>query len=150
MRQIRTGSASPAFVRVLIVEDHDSYREFLSSVMRKRPEFRVISQAADGVQAVRIAEELRPDLILLDIGLPGLNGIEAARRILRLCPDSKILFVSQESAEEIVLEALSTGANGYLLKTDVASELMAAISSVLMGERFMSMSIGSVESRHSS
>jgi len=150
MRQIRTGSASPAFVRVLIVEDHDPYREFLSSVIRKRPEFRVISQAADGVQAVRIAEELRPDLILLDIGLPGLNGIEAARRILRLCPDSKILFVSQESTEEIVLEALSTGANGYLLKTDVASELMAAISSVLMGERFMSMSIGRVESRHSS
>src|SRR5579863_2131726 len=144
MRQIRTGSASPAFVRVLIVEDHDPYREFLSSVIRKRPEFRVISQAADGVQAVRIAEELRPDLILLDIGLPGLNGIEAARRILRLCPDSKILFVSQESTEEIVLEALSTGANGYLLKTDVASELMAAISSVLMGERFMSMSIGRV------
>jgi DNA-binding NarL/FixJ family response regulator len=132
---------------VLVVEDHEPYREFVSSILRKSPEFRVISQVADGAEAVQIAENLRPDLILLDIGLPGLNGIEVARRILRRCPDSKILFVSQESSEDVVTEALSTGALGYLLKADAGSELLAAVNSVLRGRKFMSRTIRSVEWR---
>lgn len=131
--------------RVLVVEDHELYREFLCSVLQKNPGLRVISQVADGGEAVQIAENLRPDLILLDIGLPGLNGIEAARRILRLCPDSKILFVSQESSEDVVTEALSTGAVGYLLKRDAGAELLAAVNSVLQGKRFMSRTIRRVE-----
>ena len=84
--------------QVLVVEDNALYREFVLALVRTRPEFQVIAQAADGAEGVRIAEELRPDLILLDIGLPGLNGIEAARRILQLCPQWKILFVSQNIA----------------------------------------------------
>jgi DNA-binding NarL/FixJ family response regulator len=129
-------------VRVLIVEDHEPYRKFLSSLIQKRPGFRIVSQVADGAEAVRMAEKLRPDLILLDIGLPGLNGIEAARRILRVCPETSILFESQESSEEVVFEALGVGlAVGYLLKVDAASELMAGIDNVLLGKKFRSRSI---------
>lgn len=135
---------STTFIRVLLVDDHEPYREFISSVIRKLPDFRVISQAADGAEAVQLAEDLRPDLILLDIGLPGLNGIEAAQRISRLCPESRILFVSQESSPEVVVAALSTGAIGYVLKADAASELVAAVENVLLGERFVSRSIATV------
>ena len=126
---------------MFVGEDQAPYREFIMSVVQSRPEFQVIAQAADGTEAVRIAEELRPDLILLDIGLPGLNGIDVARRILQLCPQSKVLFVSQESSREVVLGALGTGAVGYVLKADAGSELMAGISSVLSGEKFVSSSI---------
>ena len=132
---------STGIVRVLIVEDHDAYREYVSSVVQERPDLRVVSQVADGMQALRTAEQLQPNLIMLDIGLPGLNGIEVARRILRLCPDSRILFVSQESSDEVVTEAFSTGALGYVTKGDAGSELMAAVDSVLPGEKFTSRSI---------
>lgn len=134
-----------AFVRVLIVEDHELYREFISSAIRKWPDFRIISQTADGEEAVQLAEELLPDLILLDIGLQGLNGIEAARRILRLHPECRILFVSQESSEDVVTEALSTGALGYLLKADAGCELLAGVNSVLLGKKFLSRTIAMSE-----
>lgn len=133
---------SNPLVRVLIVEDHEPFRQFVASVVEgKEPSLRIVSQITDGAEAVRSAEELRPDLILLDIGLPGLDGIEAARRILQVCPESKILFASQESSEEVVSEALSTGALGYLLKADAGSELLAAMNWVLLGRKFMSRTI---------
>jgi DNA-binding NarL/FixJ family response regulator len=78
---------------------------------------------------------------MLDIGLPGLNGIEVARRIQQLCPESRILFVSQEISEDVVEEALSTGALGYLLKADAGSELLAAVKSVLLGKKYVSKTI---------
>ena len=126
---------------MLVVEDHKPFREFISSILQNSPEFRVISQVADGAVAVQMAENLRPDLILLDIGLPGLNGIEVAGRILELCPDSRILFVSQETSEDVVDEALSTGALGYLVKADAGSELLAASNSVLLGNKYMSRTV---------
>jgi DNA-binding NarL/FixJ family response regulator len=133
-----------ASVRVLVVEDHESYRAFVLSVLKTRPDFQVIAQAMDGAEAIRSAEELRPDLILLDIGLPGLNGIEVARRVSLLSPKSRILFVSQESSDEVVQAALATGAVGYVLKTDAARDLMPAISSALVGSRFVSRSIATL------
>lgn len=133
--------ALSAPVRVLVVEDHETYREFVLSVLRTRLDFQIVAQAMDGTAAVRSAEEFRPDLILLDIGLPGLNGIEVARRVSLVSPESKILFVSQESSEEVVQAALGTGALGYVLKSDAARDLMPAINSVLLGTRFLSRSI---------
>jgi DNA-binding NarL/FixJ family response regulator len=88
------------------------------------------------MEAVDKAEELQPDLILLDIGLPTLNGIEAARRIRKLAPESKILFVSQESPADIVQEALSLGALGYVVKAHAKCELIPAVKTVLQGRRF--------------
>jgi DNA-binding NarL/FixJ family response regulator len=128
-------------VRVLVVEDDDAWRKFVLSAVQQSPGVRVVSQVADGVQALRTVERLRPDLVMLDIGLPGLNGIEVARRIQQLCPESRILFVSQETSEDVVEEALSTGALGYLLKADAGSELLAAVNSVLLGKKYMSRSV---------
>jgi len=124
-------------VRVVVVEDHEQFRRFIYSTLAKAPELQVVDMASDGLAALQKAEELQPDLILLDIGLPKLNGIEAARRIRKLSPKSKILFVSQESSADIVREALGTGASGYVVKSDAGSELLEAVSAVLRGDQFV-------------
>jgi len=107
-------------------------------MLQNRAGFDVINQAADGLEAIQKAEELQPDLIVLDIGLPKLNGIEAARRIFKLSAESKILFVSQESSTDVVEEALSFGASGYVVKAHAGSELLAAVEAVCEGRRFVS------------
>jgi CheY-like chemotaxis protein len=96
---------------------------------------------ADGSEAVQKARELQPDLILLDIGLPSLNGIEAARRIRSVSPNSKILFVSENHSSDVIEEALRTGALGYVVKSDAASDLLLAVEAVLQGKRFVSASV---------
>ncbi len=125
-------------VRVLVVEDFVAFRRVISSILRKRRELQIICEVSDGLEAVQKAAELKPDLILLDIGLPKVNGIEAARQILNLAPKSKILFVSQESSAEVVLEALSVGALGYVVKSHVGGDLLAAVESVISGKQFLS------------
>jgi DNA-binding NarL/FixJ family response regulator len=121
----------------VVVEDHEQFRRFIYSTLGKAPELQVVGIGSDGLAAVQKAEELQPDLILLDIGLLKLNGIEAARRIRKLSPESKILFVSQESSADIVREALGTGASGYVVKSDAGRELLEAVSAVLRGELFV-------------
>jgi DNA-binding NarL/FixJ family response regulator len=125
-------------ISVIVAEDYEPFRRFLCSMLAKDSVLQVIAEVQDGLEAVRRAEELRPELILLDIGLPTLNGIEVARRIRKLAPESKILFVSQESSADVVREALAAGARGYVLKTDAGSELLIAVNAVLRGERFVS------------
>src|SRR5271157_768659 len=103
-------------VRILVVDDLEPWRRFVSSTLKDRPDLQIVSGVSDGLQAVQKAEELRPDLIVLDIGLPKLNGLEAARRIRKLLPRSKILFLTQESSDDVVHEAFSLGARGYVVK----------------------------------
>jgi len=129
---------SPSTVRVLVVEDYKPYRRFVRLVLRKRPTLEIVGEASDGVEAVRRAEELKPDLILLDIGLPSLNGIEAARQIRSVAPESKIVFLSHESSADVVREALSLGAWGYVVKATAETDLLAAIDAVLLGRHFVS------------
>ena len=124
--------------KILIVDDSDRYRQFLVLSLRQRPEFQLIHEASDGLEAVERAEELKPDLILLDIGLPGVNGIEAGRRIQKVSPNSKILFVSLESSADVVQEALQLGAQGYVLKADASRELLPAVDAVLQGRQYLS------------
>ena len=121
----------------MVVEDHEQFRRFICSTLEKAPELQVVGIVSDGLAAVQKAEELQPDLILLDIGLPNLNGIEAARRIHKLSPETKILFVSQESSADVVREALGTGASGYIVKTDAGRELLEGVNAVLRGELFI-------------
>jgi len=123
--------------KALIVEDFADFRRFLHLTLQENAECQIIGEASDGLQAVQQADELQPDLILLDIGLPALNGIEVARRIRKLSPNSKILFVTQESSVEAIQEAFRLGACGYLLKLD-AAELLLAVDAVLQGTRFVS------------
>lgn len=127
-------------VRVLLVDDYEPFRQFVCSMLAKRTELQVIGEASDGLEAVRKAEELQPDLILLDVRLPTLNGIEAARRIRNLSPESRILFVSQESAADVVEEALGLGALGYVAKTNAGGELLTAVQAVSHGRRFVTQS----------
>lgn len=124
--------------RVLLVDDFEPWRRFVSSTLRKYPGFEVVLDVSDGLQAVQKAAELLPDLILLDIGLPGLNGIEAARRIRKVAPRSKIIFLSEHSAEDIAEEALRIGAAGYVVKADAPGELLTAMRTVVSGHRFVS------------
>ena len=121
-----------------MVDDYEPFRRLICSTLRKRPELQIVGETADGLEAVQKAEELQPDLVVLDIGLPSLNGIEAARRIRKLSPESKILFISQESSADVVQEALALGALGYVVKAHAGSELLAAVGAVLEGRQFIS------------
>jgi DNA-binding NarL/FixJ family response regulator len=124
--------------RILVVDDSDRFRQFLVLSLRQRAEFQLVYEASDGLEAVARAEELKPELILLDVGLPGVNGIEAGRRIRKISPNSKILFVSLESSVDVVQEALHLGAQGYLLKADAGDELLPAVDAVLQGRQYLS------------
>jgi DNA-binding NarL/FixJ family response regulator len=128
-------------VRVLVVEDFAPFRQFVCSTLGKMSGLQVVGEVSDGREALQKAEELQPDLILLDIGLPGLNGIEAARQIRKVAPESKIIFVSQESSAEVVKEGLSVGASGYVVKPRAASDLVAAVEAALSGRRFVSSAL---------
>ena len=128
----------PSIIRVMVVEDFDLFRQFVCTNLEQRPELRVICEVSDGLEAVQRAAELKPDLILLDIGLPKLNGIEAARQIRVLVPESKIIFASQESSAEIIQEAMRLGAWGYVFKILAKVDLLMAIDAVLSGQRFVS------------
>jgi DNA-binding NarL/FixJ family response regulator len=130
------------------VDDYEPWRRFVSSTIRKQQELSVVGEVSDGLEAVRKAKELKPDLILLDIGLPGLNGIEVARRIREVSPNSKILFVSENRSQDIAEQALSTGAGGYVVKSDAGSNLLPAVEAILKGERFVSASLHRSPSRH--
>lgn len=125
-------------VRVLLVEDYQPFRCFVRATLEARPGLQVIGEASDGFEGVQKARELQPDLILLDIGLPTLNGIEAARRISQFVPAAIILFVSQGGDAEVVEEALNNGARGYVRKQDASTDLVLAVEAVLRGESFVS------------
>jgi DNA-binding NarL/FixJ family response regulator len=131
----------PLAIRVLVVDDYEPWHRFISTMLHKQPELQIIGAVFDGLEAVQQTQELQPDLILLDIGLPTINGLEASRRIRKCAPQSKILFVSENRSPDIAEEALGTGAGGYLVKSDAASELLPAIKAVLEGKRFISASL---------
>jgi len=130
-----------SLVRVLVVDDFELWHTFVHMRLEDEPNLHVIGVSTDGLDAVRKAQELRPDLILLDISLPKLNGLEAARQIRKVAPKSAILFLSGESAPDVVQGALSAGGLGYVLKLDAAQDLLTGIESVLLGRRFVSRSL---------
>jgi DNA-binding NarL/FixJ family response regulator len=125
-------------IRILIVDDFDDWRRQLHSLLKAQPTWQIIAEASNGSEAVQKAEDLKPDLILLDIGLPKLNGIEAARQIRQRSPSSKIIFLSQNSDLDIVRAAFDTGASGYVRKIDAGRELLPAVDAVLGGKQFVS------------
>ena len=123
--------------QVLVVDDFLPWLRLVRVMLESKKGLNIIAEAVDGLEAVQKAQQLQPDLIVLDISLPTLNGIEAARRIRELSPNSRILFVSNETSAEVVEEALRLGARGYLWKPDAASELLLALDAILRGERFV-------------
>jgi DNA-binding NarL/FixJ family response regulator len=125
-------------MRILVVDDFEPYRNLVVSLLDKNPSLQVIGEASDGLEAVAKARQLRPDLILMDIGLPRLNGLEAARRILRILPESKIIFLTQEMSSEFVQAAFKLGASGYVIKQQAKKDLSLAVITVLQGSQFAS------------
>lgn len=128
------GSLEKSSLRVLVVDDFLPMRRVVCWELKSIPELQVIAEASDGDEAVQLAQQLQPDLIVLDIELPKTNGIEAARQILELNPNSKILFVSQETSLPIIQKALSTGARGYVAKMHIGRSLQPAVKAILRGE----------------
>jgi DNA-binding NarL/FixJ family response regulator len=114
-------------------------------MLQEHSDWQIICEASDGFEAVQKTEELQPDLILLDVGLPNLNGIEAARQICAIAPRSKVLFFSEILCSEVVQEALCIGAHGYVLKSDTAHDLLPAVEAVIEGKRFVSSRFGSCD-----
>ena len=128
-------------VRILLVDDHKIIVDGLRSLLEKIDAFKVIGQASDGLSAVRLAADLSPDLIIMDISLPGLNGIDATRRILEANPRVKVIALSMHKDGRYIAEALKSGAVGYLLKESAFDELTAAIHTVMKGACYLSTSI---------
>jgi DNA-binding NarL/FixJ family response regulator len=124
-------------LRILVVDDHDSFRRFVSLALGKRSEFTVIDEVADGLEAVQKAEALQPDVIVLDVRLPGISGFDVARRIRRSCANTRVLFLSQESSAEIIGEALRLGALGYVVKKRAGLDLVAAVDTICHGGQFV-------------
>ena len=131
-------SRDVAAMRVLVVEDFEPFRQFIRSKLGEKPELQIIGEVSDGEEAVLKAEALQPDLILLDVGLPTLDGIQVAQRIRKLSPTSKIVFVSQESSADVVQEALRSGGLGYVLKSHVGIDLLLAVEAVRESRFFVS------------
>jgi DNA-binding NarL/FixJ family response regulator len=125
-------------VRILIADDFEAWRERVRLILARRTDLQIVGEACNGAEAIQKAEELQPDLILLDVGMPEVNGIEAATKIRGVAPKSLILFLTLQRAADIAREAMNAGARGYVIKTDAESELLSAIEALLRGEQFIS------------
>ena len=114
-------------LRIVVVDDHVAVRRAVCSLLRSQPDFEVTCEAADGLEAIQKAQELRPDVIVLDISMPELNGLQAARQIRQVAPESEVVFLSQHRASDIIHEALAIGARGYVCKSHIASDLVDVV-----------------------
>ena len=128
-------------MKILVADDHTLVRAGLTSLIARLPEMEVVGEAADGRQALRMVRDLLPDIVLMDIAMPGLNGLEAAERIHGIHPKTKIIILSMHASEEYVAQALKAGASGYLLKDAATAELEMALKSVSMGQFYLSPAI---------
>jgi DNA-binding NarL/FixJ family response regulator len=132
-----------AALRILVVEDYEPIRRVFCSWLRER-DFQVM-ETADGLEAIEKVKELKPDLVLFDIGLPNLNGIESAKRVRSLVPSAKVVFVTQESSPDIIRETFRLGARGYIHKQQASRELLPAIDAILGGQRFVSSTLDFID-----
>lgn len=133
-------------IRILVADDHEIVRHGLRTLIESQTGWSVVAEAANGTQAVEKAAELKPDVVLLDLGMPELNGLEATRRIREMLPQTEILVLSVHDSEQMVREAISWGARGYLVKSDAGRDLIAAVESVSRHKGFLSPSLAKSES----
>ncbi len=145
--QLRKADESKmSLVRVLVVDDFSPWQSFVIEHVGQHSNMCVVGFASDGLEAVQKAEEFQPDLILLDVSLPKLNGIEAARQIRKCVPKAKILFLSSNSDADVVRGALRAGGHGYVLKWEAGIALLPAMQAVLLGKQFLSIGLMAIDS----
>jgi len=130
-----------AIVRVLLAEDHTLVRQGVRALLADDPGIEVIGEADDGREAVRLAEKLRPDVVLMDLSMPGLNGLEATRQIKQWVPEVKVVILTRHAHEDYVSHVLRAGASGYVVKSAAPAELVSAIRAVSRGDSFLSPTI---------
>ena len=126
-----------ASVRILVVDDFEPWRRCLCSFLRRRPAWQIICEASDGLEAIEKSRELQPDIVLLDVGLPTLNGIEAAKQIREVSPRSRVVFLSENTCPDVVREALRVGGCGYVVKRDAGGDLVAALDAAIANKQFV-------------
>lgn len=133
---LKEGLFKLAVVRIFIVDDSQAWRRSVCSILRQNLDLEIVCESSDGLEAVRKSEELQPDLILLDIGLPTINGLEAARQIRKVSPSSRILFLTSYDSPDLLQEALRIGALGFVVKSNAAGDLLPAVKAVMQDEQF--------------
>jgi len=126
-----------SILRILVVDDHEIVRRGICALLSREPDFVVVCDAADGLQAVREAERLQPNIVVLDITMPRMNGLEAATRIREVAPSAEIVFLSQHDSLEIIKEAFRRGGRGYVVKSAASKELVTAVRSVSKKKRYV-------------
>jgi DNA-binding NarL/FixJ family response regulator len=131
--------------RVLLADDHGMMREGLRALLAGAPDMAVVADVGNGREAVRIAEQLMPDVIVMDLSMPDLNGIEAARLLREKCPETRIVMLSMHSSSEHVHRALEAGAAGYVLKESASAEVIAAVRTVCAGRLYLSPALGGID-----
>lgn len=132
--------------RVLVADDYEPWRRCVSSLFLKHPEWQIVGEVSDGLEAVQKAEELKPDLVLMDLSLPKLNGIEAANRIRQTDPTTKIVFITAYRDSEAINTVLRNDADGYVLKWEIARDLLPAMEAVVWGGKFVSPRLNEIAS----
>jgi len=131
-------------MRILVADDHEVVRHGVRALLEARPGWQVVAEAVDGREAVEKSKRLQPDVIILDIGMPGLNGLDAARQILKAAPKSGILILTMHESEQVVREVLAAGARGYVLKSDAGRDLVNAVEAVGRQRIFFTSSVAQV------
>ena len=131
-------------VKILLVDDHEIMREGMSALLRKYSQFEVVGQATDGRQALEMASHLNPDVVIMDVGMPNLNGVDATKKLLSLYPDLKIMALSAHSDGSIVGKMIKAGASGYMLKESAFEELIEGLNTLLDGKTFLCKKISKV------
>jgi RNA polymerase sigma factor (sigma-70 family) len=128
-------------IRILLADDHRMMRDGIRAILERHPTFEVVGEASDGREAVHQARQLQPDVVVMDISMPLLNGLEAMRQILQGCPDTSVLILTVHEREDLVAQLLSAGASGYLLKRAAAQDLVSAIQAVFRGNAYIDPAI---------
>lgn len=128
-------------IRVLVVDDSQRWQVYILKRFETESDLKIVSVASEGWEAVQKAADLKPDVILMDLNLPGINGLEATRRIHAISPDSRVLFLSEQGSHEFVVAAFEAGAFAYILKSDAASDLMPGIRAILESREYVSRSL---------
>jgi len=133
-----------AAFRILVADDHEVVRKGLVALLQQQPNWEVCGEAADGREAVEKTRELKPDVVILDIGMPSLNGLEATRQILKLDPQAKVLILTLHDSDQVVRDVLNAGARGFLLKSDAARDLVAAVEALRRDKTYFTSKVAAM------